>query len=142
MRYRYNPGVKLTPIFIIIGINLVLFIATLIAPQLYTPLGLIPVLILRQPWTLVTSMFLHAGFGHIFANMLTLFFFGSSLLRLIGDKARMMNPPIMAIQRGMGTGIGKINTLELGRITVRAPPRAKTAPEAPTASDMGGASRT
>jgi membrane associated rhomboid family serine protease len=30
-------------------------------------------------------MFVHAGFGHIFANMLTLFFFGSYLSRLIGD---------------------------------------------------------
>jgi membrane associated rhomboid family serine protease len=30
-------------------------------------------------------MFMHAGFWHIFANMLTLFFFGTYLSRLVGD---------------------------------------------------------
>jgi len=44
-----------------------------------------PELVLARPWTIVTSMFLHGGFGHIFGNMLTLFFFGSYLSRLVGD---------------------------------------------------------
>ena len=35
----------------------------------------------------------------------------------------------------MGTGIGKINTLVLGVSTASAPPRAKTAPEAPMATE-------
>jgi len=30
-------------------------------------------------------MFVHAGFWHLFANMLTLFFFGSYLARLVGS---------------------------------------------------------
>ena len=48
-------------------------------------LGLWPIFILKKPWTIVTSMFLHAGFWHLFGNMLTLFFFGSYLSRLVGD---------------------------------------------------------
>ena len=44
-----------------------------------------------------------------------------------------------ADQRGMATGIGNTNTLSLGLITARAPPKAKTAPEAPIAIEYGGA---
>ena len=42
-----------------------------------------------------------------------------------------------AAQRGSGTGMGKIKTLNLGLITVSTPPRAKTAPEAPMAMERG-----
>jgi membrane associated rhomboid family serine protease len=48
-------------------------------------LGLWPIFILKKPWTVVTSMFLHASFWHLFGNMLTLFFFGSYLSRLVGS---------------------------------------------------------
>jgi membrane associated rhomboid family serine protease len=39
---------------------------------------------LDQPWTLLTSMFIHNGIWHILANMITLYFFGSYLNRLLG----------------------------------------------------------
>jgi len=53
----------------------------------------------------------------------------------------MRNPPITATHRGRGTGMGNIKTLSLGLITVSAPPRAKMAPEAPTAMEKGDAKR-
>jgi len=34
---------------------------------------------LMRPWTAITYMFLHGGFGHLFTNMLVLFFFGPPL---------------------------------------------------------------
>jgi len=37
-------------------------------------------------WTFLTSMFMHAGFFHIFANMFSLFFIGGFLEKLIGKK--------------------------------------------------------
>lgn len=37
-------------------------------------------------WTIITSMFVHAGFLHLFVNMISLFFLGSFLERLIGKK--------------------------------------------------------
>ena len=37
-------------------------------------------------WTFLTSMFMHAGFFHIFANMLSLLFIGSLVERIIGRK--------------------------------------------------------
>lgn len=51
----------------------------------------------------------------------------------LGIKDSMMKTPITAIQRGIGTGIGIIKTFILGVRIVSTPPRAKTAPEAPTA---------
>jgi len=36
----------------------------------------VPALVFQRPWTPITYMFLHADFGHIFFNMLSLFFFG------------------------------------------------------------------
>ena len=47
-----------------------------------------------------------------------------------------------ATQRGIATGIGNINTLSLGLITESTPPKAKIAPDAPTAMEKGGASST
>jgi len=37
-------------------------------------------------WTFLTSMFMHAGFFHIFANMISLFFIGSFVERILGRK--------------------------------------------------------
>ena len=85
MRYRAYQSSGLNPLWIIIGINLLLFIATIIRQELIYHLGLVPAYFLSQPWTIVTSMFVHGGFWHIFANMFTLYFFGSSLTRLVGD---------------------------------------------------------
>jgi membrane associated rhomboid family serine protease len=77
---------KLNSIWVLIGLNFLLFIATLIAPDLIYPfLGLSPITFLHQPWTIVTNLFVHGGFGHILANMLTLYFFGSFLSRLVGE---------------------------------------------------------
>jgi membrane associated rhomboid family serine protease len=85
MRYQSSPGFRLSPVFFLIILNLVFFIATVISRDLIFLLGLQPVAFLRQPWTILTSMFVHGGFGHIFANMLTLYFFGSYISRLVGD---------------------------------------------------------
>ena len=84
-RYRFQ-GFGLNPIWAIIGLNLMLFFVTQFdqgaARRL---LGLTPALVIAQPWTILTSMFMHGGFGHIFVNMLMLYFFGSYLLRLVGE---------------------------------------------------------
>jgi len=37
-------------------------------------------------WTFITSMFMHGGFLHLFMNMLSLFFIGGLVERLIGRK--------------------------------------------------------
>ena len=37
-------------------------------------------------WTFLTSMFMHAGFGHLFVNMISLMFIGNFVEKLIGRK--------------------------------------------------------
>ncbi|MFW6112561.1 MAG: rhomboid family intramembrane serine protease [Chloroflexota bacterium] len=64
--------------------------ATLVNQDLTYHLGLIPAEFLERPWTIVTSMFVHAGLWHIIANMLTLYFLGSYLLRIAGPTALLV----------------------------------------------------
>jgi len=40
----------------------------------------------KEPWTIVTYMFVHGGFFHVFINMLMLFFFGPPLEERWGGK--------------------------------------------------------
>lgn len=42
--------------------------------------------VVSQPWTLITVLFLHGGFFHLFANMITFYFFGTPLEKIIGFK--------------------------------------------------------
>jgi membrane associated rhomboid family serine protease len=72
-----NAAVFLLQIFIQRTENLQLAI-------LLTQFQLTPRDIPYQPWTLVTYMFMHAGFGHILFNMLSLFFFGPRLEAQLG----------------------------------------------------------
>lgn len=86
MMHRSNRGSNFIPIWVLIGLNLLLFIVTLVVPTLILLLGLIPAGILDRPWTIITSIFLHGSIGHILANMITLYFFGRYLCALIGEK--------------------------------------------------------
>ncbi len=78
-------GASITPVWLLVAINTLLFIATLINQKLIFLLGLQPASFTAMPWTVVTNLFVHAGIGHILANMITLFFFGGYLCRLLGS---------------------------------------------------------
>ncbi len=43
-----------------------------------------------RPWGIVTSMFTHEEFFHVFANMITLYFFGGFLNRLVGSRTFLL----------------------------------------------------
>ncbi len=64
----------------------VAFILQLLIPPLTTALWLDPNTALAMPWTLVTSMFLHGSFLHLFLNAFALFSFGPYLETRIGSK--------------------------------------------------------
>jgi len=88
--YARSPGFKLGPIEFLILANLLMFIVTLIRPELLRIpqiyyVGLSRAFFPDRPWTLLTSMFVHAGFWHIFANMFTLYFFGRFVYLLVGE---------------------------------------------------------
>jgi len=84
-------GLSITNILIII--NVIVFILTIILTNIYGQgfidlLAVKPSLILqgKNLWTLITNMFVHASFVHILVNMISLYFVGTFLERLIGKK--------------------------------------------------------
>ena len=85
-RYNSSQGAALGPLGFLIIANLIVFIVTLVRPALIYDLGLSQSNFLSQPWTILTNMFVHASFGHIFGNMLTLYFYGSYLINLVGER--------------------------------------------------------
>jgi len=66
--------------------NLVVFVLTSYEPRFGDLLALWPRYVLQQPWGILTYMFVHGGLGHIFFNMLGLFFFGPRLETQLGGK--------------------------------------------------------
>lgn len=85
MGYR-SQRFALNPIWTLIGINLLVFIATMVAPSLVLLFGLLPAAVLAEPWTIVTSLFIHGSFWHVALNMLTFYFFGTYLLQMVGTR--------------------------------------------------------
>jgi membrane associated rhomboid family serine protease len=84
-RTRNYGSFTLNPVLVLIAINFVIFIAILIRGGMVTNLGLAPAYFTERPWTIVTNMFVHISFWHILFNMITLYFFGTFLNRLIGQ---------------------------------------------------------
>jgi uncharacterized protein len=86
MSYRRYGGLHLNPIWVLIGVNTVILIAVYVNQDLiYMRFGLIPLLFTQQPWTIVTYMFVHANYWHLITNMITLYFFGSYVMALVGE---------------------------------------------------------
>lgn len=71
---------------VLIIANVAAYIWRLAYPEQAAAFVLVPAYVLRQPWTLVTYMFLHANFGHILFNMLGLFFFGPQVEQRLGGR--------------------------------------------------------
>jgi len=83
--YRSHKRSNLNLVWILIALNVILFVVTLATPSLIVSFGLAPAGFGERPWTIVTSLFLHGSFGHILGNMITLYFFGKYLRLLVGS---------------------------------------------------------
>ncbi len=78
--------------FIIIGVNLMVFLLTSTMRGLtpYLSLNVIAIHDYKMYWQFFTYMFVHADFSHLLFNMLGLFFFGLSVERTIGSREFLM----------------------------------------------------
>jgi membrane associated rhomboid family serine protease len=76
-----NPfGFQVTPwVKKLLIANGAVFLLTMAFSGLVPLLAFTPALALYQPWSIITYMFVHGNFFHIFINMLVLFFFGPPL---------------------------------------------------------------
>ena len=90
MSYR-SRGFNLTLLLIIINVIVFLVVTVLqtkLGPNFVYYLAVQPkaILHLQNLWTLVTNMFVHASFVYLFVNMVSLYFIGNFLEKLIGKK--------------------------------------------------------
>jgi hypothetical protein len=93
--------------YAILALAIVVFILQMLFSPWFTQLlslsggqGLI-----NKPWGILTHMFLHGGFNHLFFNMLALFFFGPLLERRIGSSR------FLAVFLGCGIIAGLVQVL-------------------------------
>lgn len=93
MGYYYNNGnnfISQIPTVTknLVAINILMFIATLINENfMVTNFAMFyPASPFFKPWQILTHMFMHGGFWHIFFNMYSLLMFGSILERSLGTK--------------------------------------------------------
>jgi membrane associated rhomboid family serine protease len=93
MAYRggFGFGFGLTPwVQRLLIINAVVFVMQMLTSDVLTAyLAFVPGLVLVRPWTIVTYMFAHGDFFHLFFNMLVLFFFGPPLEARWGSREFM-----------------------------------------------------
>ena len=88
MSYRRTDNIA--PVLALIILCFLVYIATSAADymghDLIPLLGLQPISFLQQPWTIITDLFVHGSIWHILFNMITLYFFGTFLIRLVGTR--------------------------------------------------------
>jgi membrane associated rhomboid family serine protease len=92
---RTYRAVNLNVLWFLIALNVVIFVIELAVGgypieatnEVVRFLGLTPVLLSQQPWTIISSMFVHGGFAHILINMIALYFLGSFLIRAAGERS-------------------------------------------------------
>lgn len=107
MNYYENRGGFLsqipTAVKHIMGINILVLIMCFIREDfMYETFSLFfPVSPFFKPWQLVTYMFMHGDFFHLFFNMYTLFIFGSVLERVWGTKKFLL----FYFVTGIGAGL-------------------------------------
>lgn len=66
--------------------NVIVFFIQATSPGIENAFVFVPRAVLFRPWTIVTYMFLHAGFTHILFNMIGLYFFGPQVESRIGSR--------------------------------------------------------
>ncbi len=85
--------------------NVVVYLAQGAVGGLTEALILVPAWVLFRPWTVITYMFLHAGFVHLLFNMIILFFFGPRLEGRIGSRSFLL------LYMGSGLGAAVLSAL-------------------------------
>jgi membrane associated rhomboid family serine protease len=91
---RTYRAVNLNLLWFLIALNVLIFVIELTTGGLSITaenpvvrlLGLSGAQLSQQPWTIISSIFVHGGFGHILFNMISLYFLGSFFLRIVGDR--------------------------------------------------------
>lgn len=79
-------------------------------------LALSRALVLSRPWTIITSIFTHSGFFHLFINGIILFFLGPELERRVGRRSFLL----LFLGAGSVAGLAQISVISPGIIVLGA----------------------
>ncbi|MBM3308822.1 MAG: rhomboid family intramembrane serine protease [Candidatus Altiarchaeales archaeon] len=80
-------GSRIGAVEALMAVNFIAFLATMVFPTIMLTLfALSPGTVVYMPWTILTSMFLHADVMHIIFNMMAFYFFSLYLENLVGEK--------------------------------------------------------
>ena len=93
---------KIIPI--LVATNIIIFIVQLAVNGFTEMFILNSATVLQTPWTLITSMFMHAGVEHLLFNMFALFIFGIILETIIGSRKLL----VVYFSSGIVAGIASI----------------------------------
>ncbi|MDD5012229.1 MAG: rhomboid family intramembrane serine protease [Candidatus Nanoarchaeia archaeon] len=121
---RKNSLLNFNLVFILIIVNVIAFFATMILATIFGESAILDLLALKPSyivqgknlWTLATSMFMHLDFSHLFFNMISLFFVGTLLEKIIGKRRFFLFYMASGLFAGLffallsgffGTGIGE-----------------------------------
>ena len=96
----------------IIAVNIIFFIIQFFSNTFTVNFMLVPNQVFARPWILITSMFLHGSFSHLFFNMYGLLIFGPLLERSIGPSRFLFMYMISGIVAAIGHVV--LNTLLFG----------------------------
>lgn len=107
-RNRISSALPVSLTGIILAICIVIFFLSLVAQNFVIEyLSLIPAFLFDRPWTIITYMFVHLTFDHLFWNMLFLFFFGMALEQRVGERMFL----VIYLLSGIVAAIGQILAL-------------------------------
>jgi membrane associated rhomboid family serine protease len=114
----FGPGPLSNALKILIGANVLIFIAQLFTDQYWwgitSNFGLIPAEVFGRfrVWQVATYMFLHAGVFHLLFNMLALWMFGTELERMWGTRAFLKFYFVTGVGAGVLTAL--VSLLPMG----------------------------
>ncbi len=83
----YNGGHEVKAVYWLTGLIILSFILQMAIPGFTDAFIFDPTTALAKPYTILTTMFLHASFSHIFFNLLALIMFGPIVESRVGAKA-------------------------------------------------------
>lgn len=85
MRLSETLGFRLTPVIVLVLVNLLFFLVTYFVEVTYETLGFYRGGVSSRPWAVFTGMFLYRDFWNYLGNMIPLFFLGTMLMREVGN---------------------------------------------------------
>ena len=92
---RSYRGVNLNILWFLIALNVLIFVIELavggypitVDNPVVRLLGLSAAQLTQQPWTIISSIFVHGSIWHILFNMISLYFLGSFFIRAAGERS-------------------------------------------------------